>query len=117
MSLDKIVAKRNDVVDRQLCGSVRLHHGSLINGFLFLGHSRFNGQQLNIDIGAVHSGKLLGETPDVCRLNTESAHKAGHLDASLGRKVVDKSRVQHVAADAVRRIGDDRLHNAGGIFP
>ena len=69
MSLDKVIAKGNDLVDRKLGGGVRIHHCGLIDGILFLCYGGLDGHKLNVDVGAFHLGADLGEITDNGRLD------------------------------------------------
>ena len=80
------------------------------------GHGRFDGEELDIDVRHIHRSALYRQVADDRRDDTGAVHKAGNLDAGVFYKIGDKSCVQDVSADAVRRICDDRFQNMRRIF-
>ena len=113
---DEVVAEGDDIVDRKLGGGVRLEHCGVVDMLLFLGNSRLNGEELYVDVGHVHCRELNGQASDVGRLNTKLIYKAGNFYASICGQVVDKSAVEHVTADLVCVVGNDRFHDPGCVF-
>ena len=64
MCLNEIIAKRNDVINRELGGSVGIHHSRLIDRILFLGYCGLDRHKLNVYVCSVHSGADLREIAD-----------------------------------------------------
>ena len=116
MSFDKVVAHCDDLVDGKLGGGVGIQHCSLIDGVLLASNGSLDGQQLNVDVGAVHSGTDLGQIADICGLNTCFVNKAGNLNAGVVRQVGDKTVIYYVTADGIRLVGGDGLHNVRSVF-
>ena len=89
MRFDEVVAEGNDIVDRKLGGGVRLEHCCVVDMLTLLGYSRLDGEELNVDVGHIHSRALNGKTSDVSRLDSELVNKAGNLYAGICGQVVD----------------------------
>ncbi len=60
---NKIVAQIADVIDRQLCGSMRVEQGGMVDGFAFARHRRFDGQQLSIVLVRFSAASCSGKLP------------------------------------------------------
>ena len=56
--LNQLVAHGNDFIGGKLGTGEGIHHSCLINVVFVAGVSSLNGQQLGINVGGVHSGKL-----------------------------------------------------------
>ena len=82
---NKFVAQFADVIDRQLCGSMRVEQGGMVDGFAFARHRRFDGQQLSIYVGPVQRCQLLRQIADVARRDALAIDQARDFDAGLGR--------------------------------
>ena len=54
VSLDELVAHRDDVINRKLCRGVRIKHSRLVYVLTLAGNSRLNGKELRIDVGHIH---------------------------------------------------------------
>ena len=111
MRLDKLVAHCDDIVDGELCGGVRLEHCRLVYVLALAGYCRLDCDELGVDVSHIHSRELYGESADVGRVYSAAVNEAGYLYARICGEVVDKTRVEHVAADLIGRVGDDSLHN------
>ena len=61
--------------------------------------SRLNGEELRVDVRAVHSSELQRQIPNVSGRYTVVVNKAGNLNASLARQVRDATVVEHVATN------------------
>ena len=79
---------------------------------------RLDSEELHIDVEHVHRGALDRQRTDVAGMDAVAVHEAGHFDAGLLRKVGNQmSGVEDIAANLVRRIGHDGLHDMGRVFP
>ena len=116
MSFKQVIAKGDDIIDRELGGGVRVKHGGLIDNFLFAGDGGLDGEELRVDVGTVHGGTDFGQIPHNGGQNAAFVDKTGNLHAGVMREIGDQTRVQHVAADLVGLTRDDRLHDMGRIL-
>ena len=116
VSLDKLVAHSDDVVDGKLGCRVRIEHCRLRDVLLLACDRSLDGEELTVDISHIHCGALYGETADVCGVDTHTVNKAGDLDAGIGGKIFDKTVVDNVTADRIRLVCSYRLDYVGGVF-
>ena len=117
MSHDQIVYHLLDGVDIQFAAGMRIQHGSLVDMLLLQSTSSLDGQQLNVDVGHVHSCALYGQSTHMGGMNTVTVHQTGNLNAGLCGQVADQMiGIQHVTADFIRSIGNDGLHNMSCIL-
>ena len=56
-------------------------------------------------------GALLRQIADVAGGHAGLVHQAGHLHAGIAGQVGDQPVVEHIAADFIRRVGDNGFHN------
>ena len=54
---------------------------------------------------------------DAAGLDSVPVDEARDFHARLRRQIGDQAAVEHVAADALRLVRDDRLHDARSVFP
>ena len=78
--------------------------------------SRFDGEELRVDVGSIHCGKLNGQVTNVGRRYTVVVNEAGNLNASLARQIGDAAVVEHVATNLQGGVRPDRFHNTRSIF-
>ena len=116
MCLDKVVTEGNDIVDRELGGGVRLKHCGVVDMFTLLRYGCLDGEELNVDVGHIHSRELNGKASDVGRLDSELVYKAGDLNAGICGEVINKTLVEHVTADLIGLVRNDRFHDPGSIL-
>ena len=84
---DKVIAKRDDVIDRKLGRRVGVEHSGVIDMLALEGSCRFYCEELGVDIGHIHCGELYGESADDRGLDAEAAYKTRNFYAGVGGKV------------------------------
>ena len=115
--LDQIVHHSDNVVNRKLGSSVRLQHCRVIYKVALAGDGSLNGDQLRVDIGHVHCRQLNRQPADTAGMNAVAVDQAGNFDTGIFGQVFDQTAaVEHVAADLVRRAGDNGFHDARSVF-
>ena len=55
---NQVINQTPDLLEREFGASVWIEHSGMVDVFAFAGHSGFNRQRLNVDVGLHHCGKM-----------------------------------------------------------
>ena len=116
MGFDEIVAHADDVVDTKLRGGMGVEHRRLVDVFLFQGQRGFDGDEVDVDVGAVEGGELFGEGADMASLYAVDIDQAGDFHNAVGGQVGDESVIEDIAADLVGGVGLDGVDDARAVL-